>query len=59
MVHADRVAHAGSKPKVALPRAEKFRDMDTVDLKDYNRQDKDRRYIVYLVDRILRLLRLI
>ena len=52
----DKTKH---KPKVALPRAEKFRDMDTVDLKDYNRQDKDRRYIVYLVDRILRLLRLI
>ena len=49
----DKTKH---KPKVALPRAEKFRDIDTVDLKDYNRQDKDRRYIVYLVDRILRLL---
>ena len=38
------------KPKVAVSRAEMFGDVVTVDLKEYNRQDKDKKYICYLVD---------
>ena len=50
-----KMAKTKPKPKVALPRANKFGDVVTVDLKEYDRQDKARRYICYLVDMFSRL----
>ena len=49
-----KMAKTKPKPKVDFPRVEKFGDVVTVDLKEYDRQDKDRRYLVYLVDIFLR-----
>ena len=50
-----KMAKTKPKPKVALPRADKFGDVVTVDLKEYDRQDKARRYICYLIDMFSRL----
>ena len=43
------------RPKVALPRADKFGDVVTVDLKEYDRNDPQRRHICYLIDMFSRL----
>ena len=43
------------RPKVALPRASKFGDVVTVDLKEYDRNDPQRRHICYLIDMFSRL----
>ena len=40
---------------MSLPRAEQFGDVVTVDLKEYSREDKERRYICYLIDMYSRL----
>ena len=37
-------------PKCALPRVDHFNQIVSMDLKEFDRDDKDRRYICYLVD---------
>ena len=41
---------AKPRPRVSLFRTDKFGDMVIVNLKEYDRQDKERKYICYLVD---------
>ena len=43
------------KPKMAINRAEKFNQVVTMDLKTYDLESKDRKYILYLVDMFSRL----
>ena len=45
-----------AKPNVALPRADKFGDVVTIYLKEYNRQDTDKRFIYYLLEMFSRLM---
>ena len=43
------------RPKFSLPRAERFNQIVTIDLKEYDRDDPRRRYICYLIDMFSRL----
>ena len=44
------------KPKVACPRAEKFNEIVTLDLKEYKDPNKaENRYILYMIDMFSRL----
>ena len=43
------------RPKFALPRADKFNQIVTIDLKDFDKKDPKRRYICYLIDMHTRL----
>lgn len=43
------------RPKFSLPRAERFNQIVTIDLKEYDRNDPEHRYICYLIDMHTRL----
>ena len=43
------------RPKFSLPRADRFNQIVTIDLKEYDRDDHKRRYICYLIDMFSRL----
>ena len=46
---------AKPRPKFSLPRAERFNQIVTIDLKEYDKNDHQRRYICYLIDMHTRL----